>query len=66
VHTSRARVLGQVGVERRDRDDHAALPIEGTREHGAAIAGARDDLVVRAAKISDPEWRRRFLTVPPW
>jgi tetratricopeptide (TPR) repeat protein len=34
-------------------------------EFAAAIADARRHLLARAAKISDPEWRRRFLTAVP-
>ena len=34
-------------------------------EFAAAIAGARTNLLTRAAKISDPEWRHRFLTAVP-
>jgi tetratricopeptide (TPR) repeat protein len=34
-------------------------------DFAAAIYGARDALLARAAKISDPEWRRRFLTAVP-
>jgi tetratricopeptide (TPR) repeat protein len=34
-------------------------------EFVAAIADARDRLYARASKISDPEWRRRFLTAVP-
>ncbi|KYF53549.1 hypothetical protein BE08_18850 [Sorangium cellulosum] len=30
----------------------------------AAIAAARERLLERAAKISDPVWRERFLTLP--
>jgi tetratricopeptide (TPR) repeat protein len=34
-------------------------------EFETAIADARDRLLARAAKISDPEWRHRFLTAVP-
>jgi tetratricopeptide (TPR) repeat protein len=34
-------------------------------EFATAIAGAREHLLARAAKISDPEWRGRFLTAVP-
>ena len=34
-------------------------------EFAVAIAQARAHLLARAAKISDPEWRRRFLTAVP-
>ena len=34
-------------------------------EFRAAIAEARSHLLARAAKISDPEWRRRFLGAVP-
>ena len=35
------------------------------REYGVAIAAARDHLVARAARISDPGWRERFLSAVP-
>ncbi len=34
-------------------------------ELAAAVTSAREHLLARAAKISDPEWRRRFLTAVP-
>jgi tetratricopeptide (TPR) repeat protein len=36
-----------------------------TEEFAAAVASARDHLLARAAKISDPGWRQRFLTAVP-
>ena len=35
------------------------------REYGMAILAARDHLLARAARISDPVWRERFLTKVP-
>ena len=35
------------------------------RAFASAIAAARDRLLDRAARISDPEWRRRFLADVP-
>jgi tetratricopeptide (TPR) repeat protein len=43
-----------------------ALRAAGLRsEFAAAITDARDRLMARAEKISDPEWRGRFLTAVP-
>jgi hypothetical protein len=43
-----------------------ALQAAGPKEEfAAAVASARDHLLARAAKISDADWRRRFLTAVP-
>jgi eukaryotic-like serine/threonine-protein kinase len=36
-----------------------------TREHAIAVAVAHERLLERAARIADPEWRRRYLTDVP-
>jgi eukaryotic-like serine/threonine-protein kinase len=66
-----AAVLASLGsIEEGDamvRLVHAeALAALGMNErYAAAVSEARDHLLVRAARISDPRWRERFLTSVP-